>query len=419
MRTFAIRRNLYRIIIIFLLILFFQSQSHAITKYILEDLGVGGARGINEHGQVAASLGDQAVIWENGTITILGPGGGVDINESGEVVGRSDGKDVLWENGSMVDLGTTDLDSSAMAINNKTQVVGYQQTTDAGNPYHAWLWDSVNRLQDIDTTGYSSAYDINDNEIVVGRCGSPSHYPAFWQDGVMTQIGTSTGQAQGINNLNQVVGAYAGHAFLWEDGVMTDLGTIGTANSDAKAINENGQVVGQLTFPGGVEYAMFWQDGEMFDLNDLISSDSDFVLTNACDINNKGQIVCSGKIGVEGHAFLLTPISDVSVDIMPRNCPNECPIKGGGSVEVAILGTVDFDVNDIDIASVRLEGVAPTRSSLKDKSTPVSIPADECDCTTDGRDGFIDLCLKFDKKAIISALGEVNVDEEYCSNTFG
>ena len=101
----------------------------------------------------------------------------------------------------------------------------------------------------------------------------------------------------------------------------------------------------------------------------------------------------------------------ISIDIIPKTCPNECPIKGGGSIEIAIHGTADFDVNDIDIASIRLEEVAPTRSSLKDKSTPVSTGG-ECPCTTDGRDGFIDLCLKFDKKAIFEALGGVTVEEQ-------
>jgi hypothetical protein len=95
---------------------------------------------------------------------------------------------------------------------------------------------------------------------------------------------------------------------------------------------------------------------------------------------------------------------------MPRNCPNESTTKDGGSIEVAILGTVAFDVTDIDIASVRLEGIAPVRSSLKDKSTPVSDP---CDCTTEGRDGFLDLCLKFNKKEILNALGEVNVGDSF------
>jgi hypothetical protein len=113
------------------------------------------------------------------------------------------------------------------------------------------------------------------------------------------------------------------------------------------------------------------------------------------------------------YGYLPPPPDLVSIDIIPKTCPNECPIKGGGSIEVAIHGTVDLDVNDIDIASVRLEGVPPTRSSLKDKSSPVVDPQTACDCTTDGRDGSLDLCLKFDKKAIINALGGVNVDQEF------
>ena len=272
---------MYRIIIIFLLCFFLQSHSYAIPPYILEDLGYGGAHGINESGQVVGGARYDSYLWENGSMTFLGMNAAVDINESGQIAGRLNQKGVLWENGIITDLGTTGISSSgAQAINNKAQVVGYQQTTDPGSPHHAWLWDSESGLQDIDTTGYSFAFDINDNEIVVGRFGSPRHYPAIWQNGVMTQLGTSTGQAQGINNLNQVVGAYAGHAFLWENGSMTDLGTIGTARSHAMAINDNGQVVGELTFPDGVEHAMFWQDGEMYDLNDLIISDSDFVTRN-------------------------------------------------------------------------------------------------------------------------------------------
>lgn len=107
------------------------------------------------------------------------------------------------------------------------------------------------------------------------------------------------------------------------------------------------------------------------------------------------------------------PIFNVSVDIIPKTCPNEFSIKGGGSMKVAILGSVDFDVNNIDIESVRLEGIAPVRSSFKDKSSPVVPPPTECECTTEGRDGFLDLCLKFDKKAILSALSKVNVGDNF------
>ena len=143
--------------------------------------------------------------------------------------------------------------------------------------------------------------------------------------------------------------------------------------------------------------------------NPLLARQFDF---DTGDQSNNFKTNTNCALAVRPGDVLPVP-EPVSIDIIPKSCPNECPIKGGGFIKVAILGTSDFDVTDIDIASVRLEGIAPVRSSLKDKSSPVVPPPTECECTTEGRDGFIDLCLEFDKKAIISALGAVNVDQEY------
>ncbi|MFQ6008933.1 MAG: T9SS type A sorting domain-containing protein, partial [Candidatus Zixiibacteriota bacterium] len=52
-------------------------------------------------------------------------------------------------------------------------------------------------------------------------------------------------------------------------------------------------------------------------------------------------------------------------------------------------------------------GLVPIRSSFEDVATPVG-DTTECACTAGGPDGFVDLTLKFDRAAIIAALGEVH-----------
>jgi len=97
------------------------------------------------------------------------------------------------------------------------------------------------------------------------------------------------------------------------------------------------------------------------------------------------------------------PIISVALDIKPGSCPNPLNVDSKGVLPVAILGTVEFDVNQIDIASIRLERVAPIRSNYEDVATPVS-DGNECECTTEGPDGYTDLTLKFKTPQIVEAL---------------
>lgn len=92
----------------------------------------------------------------------------------------------------------------------------------------------------------------------------------------------------------------------------------------------------------------------------------------------------------------------VSVDIKPQSCPNPLNVGSSGVFPVAVLGTGDFDVSAIDIASIRLADVAPIRSSLKDAATPAD--GNECECSTAGRDGYVDLTLKFETPAVVQEL---------------
>ncbi|MHC4455702.1 MAG: hypothetical protein ACYS0I_01220 [Planctomycetota bacterium] len=97
----------------------------------------------------------------------------------------------------------------------------------------------------------------------------------------------------------------------------------------------------------------------------------------------------------------------IDVDIKPGSCPNPVNVKSKGVLPVAVLGAEGFDVNMIDVASVRLAGVAPIRSSYEDVAAPVA-EANDCNCTEEGPDGYTDLTLKFKTQEIVGALGDVN-----------
>ena len=122
----------------------------------------------------------------------------------------------------------------------------------------------------------------------------------------------------------------------------------------------------------------------------------------------------------ETYPFLrpfLKPIP-VAIDIKPGSCPNPLNVKSLGVLPVVILGSGDFDVSSIDAVSIRLAGVAPIRSSYEDVATPV-LDSNECECSTEGPDGFLDLTLKFETQRIMEAIGEVDHGDELVLELIG
>jgi hypothetical protein len=105
----------------------------------------------------------------------------------------------------------------------------------------------------------------------------------------------------------------------------------------------------------------------------------------------------------------------VAVDVKPGSCPNPFKVKEHGVLAVAVLGTAEFDVAQIDPATVRLvyeeQEVPALRSAYEDVATPyeplVDKPLDAYACLTLGADGFMDLTLKFDAPAVAAILGDV------------
>ncbi|MCH9032178.1 MAG: T9SS type A sorting domain-containing protein [candidate division Zixibacteria bacterium] len=106
----------------------------------------------------------------------------------------------------------------------------------------------------------------------------------------------------------------------------------------------------------------------------------------------------------------------VQLDIKPGSCPNPLNTKGRNAqhkavLPVAIVGTINFDVRDIDVSSLTLEGVSPVRWSYEDVSEPID-RFSECDCRETKPDSIEDLTLKFYRSELIDALGGlVGIDE--------
>jgi probable HAF family extracellular repeat protein len=116
------------------------------------------------------------------------------------------------------------------------------------------------------------------------------------------------GDVAGYSNLT--AGGTSHHACVWwaaTNGV-TDLGTLSGANSEAFGINHSQQVVGySLVTTGDRQHAIFY-DGTLHDLN-LISSGDSLTLLDARAITDDGHIVGKGvTAGGVGHAYLLTPV---------------------------------------------------------------------------------------------------------------
>ena len=126
-------------------------------------------------------------------------------------------------------------------------------------------------------------------------------------------------------------------------------------------------------------------------------------IIEACFTDDTGELRCD-----QVEMLWKLPIA---LDIKPTSCRNPLQAGGGGLLPVAILGTADFDVTQIDISTIELEGVSPIRSEIEDVATPFEPfigKEDPFDCTTDGADGFDDLTLKFRKNQVVAALGPIN-----------
>lgn len=173
-------------------------------------------------------------------------------------------------------------------------------------------------------TSNSQASGINRLGWVVGSCmvldpGDTDPHAWLWRDeqvtdlGMLPGYGTASGERQRAMRAAATTPGGVGHRALsasvtrpcmWRDGEILDLGTLGGNVGIASAINSAEDVVGWSLTASGEQHALLWYRGAMHDLNDLVGSDSGWSLEHACDLNDAGQIVGSGRCR-DAHAVEL------------------------------------------------------------------------------------------------------------------
>jgi probable HAF family extracellular repeat protein len=228
------------------------------------------------------------------------------INDAGQVVGWSFlGDGSRWGHGfrtapnQAINAATDDLgtlggaQSDATAINNHGQVAGWASREDDSHAFRTRPNQPINAATDdlgVLTGLSSSGFAINDAGQVAGT--------AELEDQDITHL-FRTGPNQPINPATD------------------DLGTFGDYWPTVHAMNERGDIVGMLTAPNDDTVAFVYIGSTIYDLNGLIDPASGWLLREAHDINNLGQIVGWGELdGMLPRAFRLDPVPEPSAILL-------------------------------------------------------------------------------------------------------
>ena len=349
--------------------------------YAVTDLGtLGGTQtmafAINNRGQVVGkarngSDHDRAVLFENGTVRDLGTLGGAasrayGINNNGDVVGSAEkvgGLSVpfVYRGGQIEDLGFSEA-GDALDINDGGDIVG-----NSGSGFAI--------LGGVKSTLGFRVSDINNRRQVAGEANRPiiedlEIYAPFVDDptenGYIAAKIYAGGGAYAINEARQFTGwvedgshrEYRVFAPLYSQGNLQIV--TGGTYSAGLGINRWGEVVGS--------YLPRWtgmylgrpspqpptqeelNDKEAFianpkgvvNLNNLIPADAGWVLLEATDINDLGQVVGFGKKDGEVRAFRLDPLLNMA-NLQRDGNKTAGTLQAVPGATVRIEATTDFE----------------------------------------------------------------------------
>jgi probable HAF family extracellular repeat protein len=334
------------------------AQTPTFSVQVLPNLAGGtgtSVSAINNAGEAVGSAGGGSsicprgcpVVWIDGTPTALGsvPGtaGGLvySINNAGQAAGDAltsgNSQAVIWNNGTptlLTSPGSQYTQTFATSINASGEIVGQAEGPNNTNQ-QAVAWNSSTPTVLSLLSGYTSglAWGINSNGLIVGTicCDIGEPQAVVWHGTTPTLLprlkpthaangAVANGKALAVNDLGVIVGvgASAGGqetATAWANGSVTALGMLSGYRSSAAAVNNRGIIVGDSdTVDYSEPHAVIWSriGAETQDLNSLIGATAaaEIVLTGATGINDSCAVVANGyNVSTRAAtAYLLTLI---------------------------------------------------------------------------------------------------------------
>lgn len=296
------------------------------------------------------------------TITDLGAGSALGINNCGEVLANdSAGLPFLYRAGHKESLPQPSGGVfTAMALNNKGQVLGYVNYGSELN-YDVAIYSKgeltlIKELSGLYPVVFNDAGQIAGDYVFTS--GS-----FFYSDGVVTPIGTLPGYSAissvvGMNSSGDVVGFDATgfgpqQGFIYSKGHLAPVVPPGGVSSTVEAINDSGEIAG-VYYPSSTSFL----GGNLFIHTRSGSKDLGLALDMRSDdeedlpfaMNDAGDIVGNAQTTVTEAAWIYQPdkgFSNLNDDIAPPNSGVSLfqPVGINGRGEIVVNGLVNGELH--------------------------------------------------------------------------
>lgn len=296
------------------------------------------ANGINKNGDVTGGAARKkglahAFVFHSGRMKdlgSLGPHGseGWCINDRGDVAGSiNDGRGFFWRSGKMQALHLLDEPDESMnvevkGLNNQGTIIG---TIDDSTFWIGFLWRPsghrvFGRVSGAETMGY--ALNNRGDYVWAGQSGKSQELQAFLQRGRRRTVlhPPSGWPILVITAMNDrgILGGFASYDFyasgrpvIIRQGHATLLPFVpGYPYGTITGINAAGTAVGEYDSDasGDNTFAFVFNGKSVLNLNHLVKADSGWRLDRASGINDRGQIVGTGRHAGQKRGFILTPL---------------------------------------------------------------------------------------------------------------